>query len=57
MRDLHSSVTRAVAIACATYSADNTPAAVDPGRRGLIDTDQALAAWSDQAMPAPPVTP
>jgi hypothetical protein len=29
MRDLHSSVTRAVAIACATYSADNTPVAVD----------------------------
>lgn len=29
MRDMHSSVTRAVLIACATYSADNTPPAVD----------------------------
>jgi alpha-methylacyl-CoA racemase len=35
----------------------DTPAAIDPARRGLIDIDQALAAWSDQAMPAPPVTP
>ena len=35
----------------------DTPAAIDPERRGLIDIDQALAAWSDQAMPAPPVTP
>lgn len=34
----------------------DTPAAIDPARRGLIDIDQALAAWSDQAMPAPPVT-
>lgn len=29
MRDMHSSVTRAVLIACAAYSADNTPSAVD----------------------------
>ncbi|WGM45992.1 Acetyl-CoA:oxalate CoA-transferase [Brevundimonas sp. NIBR10] len=35
----------------------DTPAAIDPARRGLIDIDHALAAWSDQAMPAPPVTP
>ena len=35
----------------------DTPAAIDPARRGLIDIDEAVAAWSDQAMPAPPVTP
>ncbi len=34
-----------------------TPAGVDPGRRGLIDIDDALVAWAGQPIPAPPVTP